>query len=283
MTRTVRALAVAAVVAAGATVAASVGRAPGWVAGLAAVTAALVLALALTAGRPGAAPGRDPAPRRDAPGAGAVHGRDAVAPVGDGRRDRRRTDAADLANRRVAALLRDRVLQDLAGVGYALSHPGADNARLAAVVQENIRTLREVLLDVQPPDLTAGTLGAALDDLTAGLRMAGVSCVLRVPGDLPLGPDGAGLFYRAAREALRERGESLGAAREALRAVDADAAATRVEITAAAQGSDVTLTVAGARTAGWTEGLRLLAAEFAEHGGTLTAGDDRLTATLPTP
>jgi signal transduction histidine kinase len=280
MTRTVRALAVAAVAAAGATFAASLGRAPGWVAGLAAVTAALVLALALTPDRPDAPhhrDARDTTGRRDPREPGAVDARDA----GDDRRDRRRTDAADLANRRVAALLRDRVLQDLAGVGYALSHPGADNARLAAVVQENIRTLREVLLDVQPPDLTAGTLATALDDLTAGLRMAGVNCLLRVPGDLPLASGGTGLLYRAAREALRERGESLGAAREALRSVDADAAATRVEITAAAQASGVTLTVAGARTAGWTEGLRLLAAEFTEHGGTLTVGDDRLTATLP--
>lgn len=198
-------------------------------------------------------------------------------------RQRREADAVELTRRQVAAQLRDRVLEDLAGVGYALSHPYTDNARLAAVVQETIRTLRQVLLDVQPPALTGDTLGPAIDDLTAGLRMAGVTCVIRVPADLPLTPAAAGLLHRIVREALRERSESLGAAREALRAVEGAAGARRVEVTVTPATGTVTMTVDGAWTDPAADALRLLCEEMSDAGGTLTTAPDgtRLTATLP--
>ncbi|GAA0797353.1 hypothetical protein [Spirilliplanes yamanashiensis] len=197
--------------------------------------------------------------------------------------ERRAADVAGLAQRRVAAQLRDRVLEDLAGVGYALGHPGADQERLAAVVQETIRTLRQVLLDVQPPALTGDTLATALDDLTAGLRMAGVRCVVRVPAGLPVTPAGAGLLHRAAREALRERGEALVAAREALRPVAVAAGSAAVELTAERTPGAVTLTVTGAQADPVGEGPALLARDVAAAGGTLTVAPDgtRLVVTVP--
>ena len=201
-------------------------------------------------------------------------------------RERRAVDTAELARRRVAAQLRDRVLEDLAGVGYALSHPaqpGADPARLAAVVQDTIRTLRQVLLDVQPPALSGDTLGPALEDLTAGLRLAGVRCAVRVPAGLPLTPATAGLLHRAAREALRERSESLVSAREALQAVDQAAGSAPVDLTAAASGGTVSLTVTGGAADPAADALHLLAADLAEAGGALTVSGDgsRVTATVP--
>jgi signal transduction histidine kinase len=175
-------------------------------------------------------------------------------------RARRRVAAAEREHRRVAGQLRDSVLQDLAGVGYALGDSGGE---LAGVVQGTIRTLRQILVDVEPPELTGDTLAAAVDDLTAGLRMAGTVCVVRVPTALPLAPAGAGLLWRAAREALRAAESADGV--------------TRVEITVAADATAVTLRVV--HDGDPTAPPSLLLDAFAEAGGQLTTAPT--TATVP--
>jgi signal transduction histidine kinase len=189
----------------------------------------------------------------------------------------RRAAAAGLAHRRAAEELRERVLQDLSGVGYAMGAVPGDAAaaqRLAGVVQDSLRTLRQLLLDVAPPELTRGTLGPALDDLTAPLRLAGTVCLVRVAADLPVSPAGADLLYRAAREALRgaERAGPVG----------------RLEVTAAVDATVVALTVTvDAELAAPDDlGRDLLADALTDAGGSLSwrdhpGGGRTVVATVP--
>jgi signal transduction histidine kinase len=175
---------------------------------------------------------------------------------------RRRAAAAELEHRRLADELRDRVVQDLAAVGYAIGgtqHDPALAERLAQLVQGSIRTLRQVLVDVQPPALTGATLAPAVADLTAPLRLAGTVCLVRVPEDLPVAPVAATLLYRAAREALHGVGQRSGVG--------------RVEVTAEAGTDSVTLTVTddGVGADADTPGLALVRYALEEAGGRLTS------------
>ncbi|MEA2283183.1 MAG: two-component system, NarL family, sensor kinase [Solirubrobacteraceae bacterium] len=129
---------------------------------------------------------------------------------------RRAIDASDLERRRIAADLHDGAVQRLAGVSLSLAasaagNGGADGSRgmqatvevAASETRETIRELRTLLVDIYPPTLQRSGLLAALDDLVAPLRTAGVVVSLRVPGLLELPDDIGALFYRVAQEAVR--------------------------------------------------------------------------------
>src|SRR5947209_3162934 len=142
-----------------------------------------------------------------------------------GRRQREREellrsaiDASDLERRRIAADLHDSAVQRLAGVSLSLAAAenrngapsGADEERLRAAVsqaaaetRETIRELRTLLVDIYPPTLQRSGLAAALSDLVAALRAAGVAVTLDVPADANLPDDTEALFYRVAQEAIR--------------------------------------------------------------------------------
>ena len=190
----------------------------------------------------------------------------------------RHAQSGHVEHRRLARDLRDGVLQDLAGVGYTLGAaelslnassvdgPAAGVGqilnRLGEIVRRDIRTLRQVLVDVQPPDLSRTPLADAVGDLTTGLRMTGVVCVVRVPEPLGLPAPVAGLLYRAAREALRNVGEH--------------AHADRMEVVVALSARRVTLTVSDdglgcdpAATAATVGGLAALRAAVVAAAGTL--------------
>jgi two-component system, NarL family, sensor kinase len=131
---------------------------------------------------------------------------------------RRAIDASDLERRRIAADLHDGAVQRLAGVSLSLaaasSHNGSSerdqDSRLrtavsdaAAETRETIRELRTLLVDIYPPTLQRSGLRAALSDLVAPLRAAGVAVHLDVPEDAHLSDDTEALFYRVAQEAIR--------------------------------------------------------------------------------
>ncbi len=128
---------------------------------------------------------------------------------------RRAIDASDLERRRIAADLHDSTVQRLAGVSLSLAasamrggeeRDGAARSaltRAAAETRETIRELRTLLVDIYPPTLQRSGLSAALDDLVAPLRAAGVAVSMALPGDLDLPGDAEALQYRVAQEALR--------------------------------------------------------------------------------
>jgi two-component system, NarL family, sensor kinase len=128
---------------------------------------------------------------------------------------RRAIDASDLERRRIAADLHDSAVQRLAGVSLSLAAsanalPDEDDGeargaltRAAAETRETIRELRTLLVDIYPPTLERSGLRAAVDDLVAPLRAAGIAVSVSLPAGLRLPGDTEALLYRVAQEALR--------------------------------------------------------------------------------
>jgi signal transduction histidine kinase len=126
---------------------------------------------------------------------------------------RRAIDASDLERRRIAADLHDSTVQRLAGVSLSLAASAnalseTDEARgaltrAAAETRETIRELRTLLVDIYPPTLQRSGLGAAMDDLVAPLRAAGIAVSVSMSAELELPGDTEALLYRVAQEALR--------------------------------------------------------------------------------
>jgi two-component system, NarL family, sensor kinase len=126
-------------------------------------------------------------------------------------------DASDLERRRIAADLHDSAVQRLAGVSLSLAAAGSRNGhtgsgdeelrtavrQAAAETRETIRELRTLLVDIYPPTLQRSGLTAALSDLVAPLRAAGIAVTVDVPEDAGLSHESEALFYRVAQEAIR--------------------------------------------------------------------------------
>lgn len=119
-------------------------------------------------------------------------------------------DASDLERQRIARDLHDEVIQDLAGLSYALEaeerHSTAENRALfgqaKAILQKNVRTLRTMTTELYPPDLAALGLPAALTRLAAPLMEHGIEVKLHIPPECDLDRDRAAMFYRVAREVI---------------------------------------------------------------------------------
>ncbi|MGY1724793.1 sensor histidine kinase [Blastococcus sp. SYSU DS0533] len=119
-------------------------------------------------------------------------------------------ESSERERRAIAADLHDGPVQDLAGVSYALSAlrksvPEERQAmvdRLAGVVRTAVASLRRVMLDVYPPDLSADGLPRALDDLALPLQEQGLTVDVRTGPLPPLGPQQAATLYRSAKETL---------------------------------------------------------------------------------
>jgi len=118
--------------------------------------------------------------------------------------------AADHERRRLVQQLHDDVVQDLAGVGYALSslaeHLGTTNGpaveRLEAVVRHDVAVLRAMSTELYPQQLDPQNLASSISDLGAALREAGARVDVDVDEHLGLDDTTATLIYRVARESM---------------------------------------------------------------------------------
>lgn len=123
----------------------------------------------------------------------------------------RALDSSETERRRIAADLHDGVVQDLAGVTYALaalSDQTADPAvsakldRTATTTRGAVRSLRSLLVDIYPQSLSEAGLAAALTDLLSALPPP-MQGTLAMPDPIVLPDDQQAALYRAARESLQ--------------------------------------------------------------------------------
>jgi two-component system NarL family sensor kinase len=194
---------------------------------------------------------------------------------------------------RIATELHEGVVQDLAGVAYALQAaaiaPAGDAPdgdlrgllhRGADVCRRSMTTLRELLVDLRSVEPAADDLPDSLEALAGSLRARGVEVSVDVRLDAPLPGDAAELVHRAAREALRN--------------VHSDA--RQVGIVLGAENGEMRLVVEDdGRSAGGDAaedegdrhvGLLRLADSLAARGGSLSISSERgvgtrVTASLP--
>jgi signal transduction histidine kinase len=179
--------------------------------------------------------------------------------------------ASEAERRRIARDLHDGVVQDLAGTAFTLSALARDTDEptrggLVAVgtsLRENLRSLRSLLVEIHPPDLTAETLPAALEDLCAPAASHGVDVTVTV-GELGgVSVDDAALVWRVAQELVRN---TLRHARATTMTVDLGRQDEALVLTVADDGDGFDPATVSA-TAHY--GLRGLESLVADHGGTL--------------
>jgi signal transduction histidine kinase len=123
---------------------------------------------------------------------------------------RRAVEASDKERRRLAGVLHDGVVQDLAGVSYGLAAasaretvPSSVTLEASGEVRRSIAQLRSLLVDLYPGGLHGTDLRSALSDVARQLERDGVSTSVEIDLAEPLEPDTEELVYRAAREGAR--------------------------------------------------------------------------------
>jgi signal transduction histidine kinase len=187
----------------------------------------------------------------------------------------RAIDASEHERRRIAQDLHDGVVQDLAGVSYALAagarrdEPMAadDLDRAADQVRASVEALRTLLVEIYPPNLAEEGLGPALADLLARAHAVGLVAEAEtgaLPAQLPL-PVGR-MLYRTVQEALRNVITHAEATRVDVRAGAGDGRAW-AEVVDDGRGFDVA--AAREAAAGGHLGLLGLADLVADAGGRL--------------
>jgi two-component system, NarL family, sensor kinase len=128
---------------------------------------------------------------------------------------RKALEASDSERRRIARVLHDGVLQELAGVSYSLSaaaeRAGTNGDRrfeeslrkAATETRESMRALRSLLVEIYPASLHQAGLEAALRDVLAPLARQGLETSVSVDRGLGLSESAEAQVFRAAQEALR--------------------------------------------------------------------------------
>ena len=118
--------------------------------------------------------------------------------------------ASDLERKRIARCLHDDVIQDLAALSYSLEaeamHGSTEHRLLlgtsGAILQQNLRALRDVTGDLYPPDLDRVEFLAALRHVAERLVARGIDVRIEASEIPDLDSDRAVILYRVAREAL---------------------------------------------------------------------------------
>jgi two-component system NarL family sensor kinase len=186
----------------------------------------------------------------------------------------RLVESSDRERRRLAQALHEGPVQSLAGLSWRLSaaarntgpplagelEAGADAARQAQ------RDLRAVLVTLHPPNLRRVGLHAALSDVAAPLRDAGVQVDLDVAA-ADLAPDTEALVYRVAEEALRNALRHAGPTHVEVRLSRDDG---RARLRVHDDGQGFTPAELADRHAGGHRGLALLHDLAIDAGGHLT-------------
>ncbi|MGY1742809.1 MULTISPECIES: sensor histidine kinase [unclassified Blastococcus] len=172
--------------------------------------------------------------------------------------------ASDRERRAIAGDVHDGPVQDLAGVSYALA--GLRSVvpeerqktvdRLTTTIRHAVASLRRLMVDIYPPDLSGPGLAAALDDLAVRLRERGTEVTVDAEALPGLRPEYAAVLYRTAKEAL------TNVARHA----EASHVWVRLSRTDNGHGDAALLTVAD-------DGVGLRAPEDAEPDGGSADGD----------
>jgi two-component system, NarL family, sensor kinase len=186
--------------------------------------------------------------------------------------------ASERERRSIAADVHDGPVQDLAGVSYALSalrsqvpvDRQATVDRLVSSVREAVGSLRRLIVDLYPPDLSGPGLAPAVDDLAERLRAQGVAVELTSELLPDLTPGVTAAVYRSAKEALANVEKHARAQHVWIDLALTDGAALRLEV------SDDGVGIRGDRTddhrAGHL-GLRMLRARAEELGGVAQVRD----------
>lgn len=122
-------------------------------------------------------------------------------------------DASDTERRRIARDLHDGVVQELAGISFAVSATSrqlVDQPELSgrldslgAGVRRVLRALRSLLVEIYPAELTEHGLAAGLEDLLAPASAAGIDVTMDVSDTSRVSPELTALTWRVAQEAVR--------------------------------------------------------------------------------
>ncbi|MGY1772507.1 sensor histidine kinase [Blastococcus sp. SYSU D00813] len=205
--------------------------------------------------------------------------------------------ASDRERRAIAGDVHDGPVQDLAGVSYALSalrsavpeerRPTVD--RLTATVRHAVASLRRLMVDIYPPDLSGPGLATALDDLAQRLRESGTEVTVTADPLPDLPPEYVAVLYRTAKEALVNvsRHAEAGHAWVTLTRTDSGDGPTLL-LTVADDGVGLDTGSAAAASGNGHLGLRLVRERLVALDGDVRveAGADGgtvLTAVLPIP
>ena len=198
---------------------------------------------------------------------------------------------------RIAGDLHDGPIQDLAGIGYALGAiaPAVPEAQqpLMRDVQDSvhhaIESLRRLMIDLYPPDLTAGQLPATIAALAVPLRERGTHVDVRVEPMPALDSEHVTTLYRVARESLANVVQHAQADHVDIRLTLATlpSGVRAVTLQVADNGVGIDPTKLDRRSEGHL-GIKLLVDRVEALGGsmTLAPGDDggtNVTVILPVP
>ncbi|TKV60678.1 hypothetical protein FDO65_03015 [Nakamurella flava] len=195
---------------------------------------------------------------------------------------------------RIAADLHDGPIQDLAGIGYAMGSfapalPETQRAlaeRVLVTVHEAVDSLRRMMVDIYPPDLTRATLTEIVDGPAGPLRAAGVTVDVVDHGLPDVDPETVTVLYRVAREALQNVGAHAGADHVSVELSSLGTGTTSAaRLTIADDGTGLPAGDLDRRAQGHL-GLQLLRDRVVAAGGTLTVdspstGGTTIVATVP--
>jgi len=193
---------------------------------------------------------------------------------------KRHLAASDRERRTVAADIHDGPVQELAGVGYALSalRPSVPPERqstldhLSVAVRRAVQSLRRLMVDVYPPDLSGPGLGDAIATMTHPLAEQGVDVSIDCTPLPQVSSDVAAVLYRTAKEAVTnvDRHAQAGRLWVTLEATELDGQpAVRLEV--ADDGVGFLPDAVNRRKQGHL-GLQLLRDRVIDLGGTVELG-----------
>jgi signal transduction histidine kinase len=120
---------------------------------------------------------------------------------------------------RIAGDLHDGPVQNLAGVGYALDSVASSVPEQYAILMRRIQdtvhdviwSLRKLMVDLYPPDLSVGQLSAIIASLAAPLTDQGITVTTTTAALPDLNGDTVTTLYRVARESLANVAEHANA------------------------------------------------------------------------